>query len=152
MSTTEITTTPVITLTEKATAKVAELLAQEGDDQMALRVAVKAGGCSGMSYEIFFDAETGPDDHLAMFGTVKVRVDAASAAHIAGCDPRIQRRPPGRRVPHREPQRPAFLRLRFVLFVAAPNDEPIGHVGPARPRPAHLGHRSVQLPVHVLHA
>ena len=84
MSTTEITTTPVITLTDKATAKVAELLAQEGDDQMALRVAVKAGGCSGLSYEIFFDAETGPDDHLAMFGTVKVRVDAASAAHIAG--------------------------------------------------------------------
>lgn len=84
MSTTAFTTTPVITLTDNAAAKVAELIAQEGDDQLALRVAVKAGGCSGMSYEMFFDAEAGPEDHLAVFGTVKVRVDPASAVHLAG--------------------------------------------------------------------
>ena len=84
MSTTEITTTPVINLTENAVAKVAELLAQEGNDQLALRVAVKAGGCSGFSYEIFFDADTDAEDHEARFGTVKVRVDPASAQHIAG--------------------------------------------------------------------
>jgi len=53
-------------------------------DQLALRVAVKAGGCSGMSYEIFFDTDTDPEDHEAVFGTVKVRVDPASAPHIAG--------------------------------------------------------------------
>ena len=84
MSTTEITTTPVINLTENAVTKVAELLAQEGNDQLALRVAVKAGGCSGFSYEIFFDADTDAEDHEALFGTVKVRVDPASAQHIAG--------------------------------------------------------------------
>ena len=84
MSTTEITTTPIITLTDKAEVKVAELIAQEGDDQLALRVAVRAGGCSGMSYEIFFDTATEPDDHEAIFGTVKVRVDQASAQHLAG--------------------------------------------------------------------
>ena len=84
MSTIEVTTTPVINLTDRAAVKVAELLALEGDDQLALRVAVKAGGCSGMSYEIFFDTETDPEDHEVMFGTVKVRVDPASAAHIAG--------------------------------------------------------------------
>ena len=84
MSTTEITTTPVINLTDTAAAKVAELLAQEGDDQLALRVAVKAGGCSGMSYEIFFDTATDPEDHEVVFGTVKVRVDSASVPHIAG--------------------------------------------------------------------
>ena len=84
MSATEVTTTPVITLTDNAAAKVAELIALEGDDQLALRVAVRAGGCSGMSYEMFFDAEADPDDHLAVFGTVKVRVDPASAPHIAG--------------------------------------------------------------------
>lgn len=84
MSTTEVTTTPVITLTATAAAKAAELLAREGDDQLALRVAVKAGGCSGFSYEIFFDADTDPEDHEAVFGTVKVRVDPASAQHIAG--------------------------------------------------------------------
>jgi len=84
MSTIEVTTTPVINLTDNAAAKVAELLAQEGDDQLALRVAVKAGGCSGMSYEIFFDTATSPGDHEVMFGTVKVIVDPASAEHIAG--------------------------------------------------------------------
>ncbi len=84
MSTTEVTTTPVINLTDNAAAKVAELLAQEGDDQLALRVAVKAGGCSGMSYEIFFDTNTDPEDHEAVFGTVRVLVDPASAPHIAG--------------------------------------------------------------------
>ncbi len=84
MSTTAFTTTPVITLTDNAAAKVAELIAQEGDDQLALRVAVKAGGCSGMSYEMFFDTDTDPEDHVAIFGTATVRVDAASAPHIAG--------------------------------------------------------------------
>ena len=84
MSTIEVITTPVINLTDRAAAKVAELIAQEGDDQLALRVAVKAGGCSGMSYEMFFDADTDPEDHLAIFGTAKVRVDPASATHLAG--------------------------------------------------------------------
>ena len=37
-----------------------------------------------MSYEIFFDSATDPEDHLAVFGTVKVRVDSASAAHLNG--------------------------------------------------------------------
>jgi iron-sulfur cluster assembly accessory protein len=85
MSTIEVRTRPpVINLTDRATAKVAELLAQEGDDQLALRVAVKAGGCSGMSYEIFFDTATDPEDYEVVFGTVKVRVDPASAPHLAG--------------------------------------------------------------------
>ena len=84
MSTTEITTTPIITLTDKAEVKVAELIAQEGDDQLALRVAVRAGGCSGMSYEIFFDTAVEPGDYEAVFGTVKVRVDQASAQHLTG--------------------------------------------------------------------
>jgi iron-sulfur cluster assembly protein/iron-sulfur cluster insertion protein len=84
MSSTEITTAPIVTLTDSAAAKLAELIAQEGDDQLALRVAVRAGGCSGMSYEMYFDAEVDPEDHLAIFGAVTVRIDPASAQHIAG--------------------------------------------------------------------
>ena len=84
MSTTAFTPTPVITLTDTAVAEVAKLIALEGDDQLALRVAVKAGGCSGMSYEMFFDADANPEDHLAVFGTVTVRVDPASAVHLVG--------------------------------------------------------------------
>ena len=84
MSTIELATAPIINLTASAATKAAALLAQEDNDQLALRVAVKAGGCSGFSYEIFFDAEVDPEDHEAMFGTVKVRVDPASAPHLAG--------------------------------------------------------------------
>ena len=84
MSTIELATAPIINLTASAATKAAALLAQEDNDQLALRVAVKAGGCSGFSYEIFFDAEVDPEDHEAMFGTVKVRVDPASAPHLVG--------------------------------------------------------------------
>ncbi|MGH9182305.1 MAG: HesB/IscA family protein [Acidimicrobiales bacterium] len=63
---------------------MAELVAQEGDETLALRVAVRPGGCSGFSYEMFFDTEVDPEDHLAVFGTVRMLVDPASAQHIAG--------------------------------------------------------------------
>ena len=54
--------TPV-TLTDTAALKVAELLAgEEGADNLALRVAVRPGGCSGYSYDMFFDAAVADDD------------------------------------------------------------------------------------------
>jgi iron-sulfur cluster assembly accessory protein len=75
----------VITLTEQATVKVKELLAAEGAEELALRVAVRPGGCSGFSYEMFFDGEIGTDDKEATFGdAVKVVVDAQSAQLLDG--------------------------------------------------------------------
>ncbi|MCL4414958.1 MAG: iron-sulfur cluster insertion protein ErpA [Acidimicrobiales bacterium] len=73
-----------VTLTDSAVAKVSELLAQEEGTDLALRVAVRPGGCSGYSYEMFFDSETAPDDVVRSFGGVKVVVDAESAQLIAG--------------------------------------------------------------------
>ncbi|MBT8240940.1 MAG: iron-sulfur cluster insertion protein ErpA, partial [Acidimicrobiia bacterium] len=59
----------VITLTDSATSKVAELLQEENDESLALRVAVRPGGCSGFSYEMFFDSETDTDiDQVATYG------------------------------------------------------------------------------------
>ena len=84
MTTTERDTQPLIALSGEATAKVAELLAEEGEQDLGLRVAVRAGGCSGFSYEMFFDSEESPDDHVAKIGVVTVRVDAASAPHLTG--------------------------------------------------------------------
>ena len=83
MTTTDTTPT-TITLTDGATAKVAELLAQEGNDQLALRVAVRPGGCSGYSYEMFFDTDVADDDIRQTFGGVPVVVDAASAQLLTG--------------------------------------------------------------------
>jgi iron-sulfur cluster assembly protein/iron-sulfur cluster insertion protein len=73
-----------ITLTDAAAAKVAELLAQEGDERLALRVAVRPGGCSGFSYEMFFDAETDDEDIRTEFGAVRVVVDTTSAQLLIG--------------------------------------------------------------------
>jgi iron-sulfur cluster assembly accessory protein len=77
----------VITLTETAAVKVKELLAAEGAEDLALRVAVRPGGCSGFSYEMFFDGDITSDDEQAEFGpdaSVKVVVDPASAQLLAG--------------------------------------------------------------------
>jgi iron-sulfur cluster assembly protein/iron-sulfur cluster insertion protein len=84
MTTTEESTTPLIALSAEATAKVAQLLADEDEEGLGLRVAVRAGGCSGFSYEMFFDTETNPEDHVVTFGPVSVRVDSASAPHLVG--------------------------------------------------------------------
>jgi iron-sulfur cluster assembly protein/iron-sulfur cluster insertion protein len=74
----------VVTLTDGAITKVSDLLAQEGNEALALRVAVRPGGCSGYSYEMFFDSELTDDDVVAQQGAVKVVVDSASAELLKG--------------------------------------------------------------------
>jgi iron-sulfur cluster assembly protein/iron-sulfur cluster insertion protein len=83
VSTTQETTT-TINLTDAAAAKVAELVKQEGNPELALRVAVRPGGCSGYSYEMFFDSEFADDDLVSVFGDVKVVVDPTSLPLIMG--------------------------------------------------------------------
>lgn len=74
----------MITLTEKAATKVAELIESEGAANLALRVAVKAGGCSGMSYDMYFDSDISAEDTVSEFGGVKVVVDPSSAPMLMG--------------------------------------------------------------------
>lgn len=74
----------VLELSSTAEAKVAELLRLEHNSELALRVAVRPGGCSGFSYEMFFDADRSADDHVARFGSVEVLVDAASTPLLTG--------------------------------------------------------------------
>ena len=81
---TDVTPTEAISLTDAAAAKVAELIEQEGNPELALRVAVRPGGCSGYSYEMFFDTEVMTDDVVREFGAVKVVVDSASAELLTG--------------------------------------------------------------------
>lgn len=74
-----------ITLTAAAASKVAELLAQEEDaERLCLRVAVKPGGCSGFSYDMYFDTETSPDDVVRAYDQVRVAVDKQSAELLSG--------------------------------------------------------------------
>lgn len=84
MSITETTQGAGIELTTTAASKVAELLAQEGDERLALRVAVRPGGCSGFSYEMFFDAETDENDEKSVYDGVRVVVDKTSKELLVG--------------------------------------------------------------------
>jgi iron-sulfur cluster insertion protein len=73
----------MFTLTESAASKVRELLSQEGEPGMRLRVAVRPGGCSGFSYEMFFDAEASSEDSLIDVHGAPVVIDPASSQLLA---------------------------------------------------------------------
>jgi iron-sulfur cluster assembly accessory protein len=73
-----------VNLTETAVAKVRELIASEEEAGLALRMAVRPGGCSGFSYEMYFDAETDDEDIVEEFDDVRVLVDPQSAEMVRG--------------------------------------------------------------------
>ena len=74
----------MITLTDGAATKVKTLMEAEGEPGLALRVAVRPGGCSGFSYEMFFDTDVAADDRLTDEAGVRVVVDEASAELLKG--------------------------------------------------------------------
>ena len=74
----------MITLTPTAATKVKTLLEAEGEPGLALRVAVRPGGCSGFSYEMFFDSDVATEDQLADYDGVRVVVDPSSASLLTG--------------------------------------------------------------------
>ena len=73
----------MITLSDTASAKVKELIDAEGQE-LALRVAVRPGGGSGLSYEMFFDSDVAADDLQTEHAGVKVVIDPASVQHLGG--------------------------------------------------------------------
>ena len=74
----------MITLTDSAADKVKDLIEAEGEPALALRVAVRPGGCSGFSYEMFFDSDVANDDLTTEHRGVRVVVDASSAQLLEG--------------------------------------------------------------------
>jgi iron-sulfur cluster assembly accessory protein len=73
-----------VLLTDEAASKVKSLLEQEGRDDLALRVAVQPGGCSGLRYQLFFDERTLDGDLVTDFGGVGVVVDRMSSPYLSG--------------------------------------------------------------------
>ena len=74
----------MLELTEKAAEKVKGLFAQESRPEMALRVFVQGGGCSGLQYGLTFDDEPADGDNVIESHGVRVLVDANSAPHLIG--------------------------------------------------------------------
>ena len=77
-------TTHGVLLTEQAAIKVKSLIEAEGRDDLALRIAVQPGGCSGMRYQLFFDDRDLDGDARADFGGVTVVVDRMSVPYLLG--------------------------------------------------------------------
>ncbi|PRX97055.1 HesB/IscA family protein [Allonocardiopsis opalescens] len=73
-----------VILTDGAAGKVKSLLEQEGRDDLALRIAVQPGGCSGLRYQLFFDDRQLDGDVVATFGGVNVVTDRMSAPYVQG--------------------------------------------------------------------
>lgn len=80
----ESTTVQGVSLTTSAAAKVAELIATEGDESLSLRLAVRPGGCSGFSYDMYFDSAVDDADIVNEVDGVRVVVDQESAAMVGG--------------------------------------------------------------------
>ena len=75
-----------VALTDAAAVKVKALLEQEGRDDLALRIAVQPGGCSGLRYQLFFDERSLDGDTVIPYqeGSVKVVVDRMSQPYLLG--------------------------------------------------------------------
>jgi iron-sulfur cluster assembly protein len=77
--------TGIITMTSAAADKVRELLKQENDETLGLRIFVAGGGCSGLQYGMTLDEEQEGDTAISM-GDIKVLVDDMSLTYITGSE------------------------------------------------------------------
>jgi iron-sulfur cluster insertion protein len=76
---------PII-FTDSAATKVSTLIADEGNDNLKLRVYVTGGGCSGFQYGFTFDEEINDDDTQVENGGVTVLVDSMSIGYLTGAE------------------------------------------------------------------
>ncbi|MDP3672839.1 MAG: iron-sulfur cluster insertion protein ErpA [Telluria sp.] len=69
-----------------AAAKIAELIAEDGNAELKLRIAVSGGGCSGFKYDFCFDDTAADDDYRIDKNGVCVLVDAISMQFLTGAE------------------------------------------------------------------
>lgn len=72
--------------TDTAAAKVRQLIEEEGNLDLKLRVYVTGGGCSGFQYGFTFDESIQPDDKVVIKNTVYLLVDSLSFQYLAGAE------------------------------------------------------------------
>ncbi len=82
----ELITESPLAFSEAAATKVKELIEDEGNDSLMLRVFVSGGGCSGFQYGFTFDEEVGDGDTVVENGGVKLLVDPMSFQYLSGAE------------------------------------------------------------------
>ena len=76
----------MITLTENAILKLQDVIAEENNPALKLRVFVEGGGCSGMQYGFTMDEDQSEDDFDLEFGTIRVLIDSMSSTYLQGAE------------------------------------------------------------------
>jgi iron-sulfur cluster insertion protein len=75
-----------VLFTDNAAAKVSELIAEEGNPNLKLRIAVAGGGCAGLQYSFAFDEKADADDAVFTKGGVTLLIDSESIAYLNGAE------------------------------------------------------------------
>ena len=146
VETTEERRTDQINLSPVAAGKVKSLLDQEGRDDLALRISVQPGGCSGLRYQLFFDERTLDGDVTTDFDGVTVVVDRMSVPYLNGAmiDFVDTHREAG--LHHRQPERHRLVRVRRLVPLIATRQRTRSTVVEQRPRLRNESRRSVSKP------
>jgi iron-sulfur cluster insertion protein len=80
------TTEEALLFTDAAARKVRELIDEEGDDALMLRVFISGGGCSGFQYGFTFDQNENDGDTIVVNQGVKLLVDPMSVQYLMGAE------------------------------------------------------------------
>ncbi len=75
-----------LTITEKAAEEIKRIIEQENDEELALRIGVQGGGCSGLTYFMTLEKEVRQNDKVFEQNGFKVLVDSKSAMYLDGTE------------------------------------------------------------------
>ena len=76
----------IIKLSENAAERIKEIMSSDENNSIGVRVAVKSGGCAGMSYVMEYTKEVNPNDEVIEEKGVKVFVDSAAIMYLLGTE------------------------------------------------------------------
>ena len=76
----------IITLSEKAAERIQEILSNDKNNSIGVRVGVKSGGCAGMSYIMEYAKEINPSDEIIEDRGVKVFIDPGAIMYLLGTE------------------------------------------------------------------
>ena len=79
-------TKQIITLSDNAAARIKEIMSQDQQNSIGVRVGVKSGGCAGMSYIMEYTKEINPNDEVIEDKGVKVFIDSAAVIYLLGTE------------------------------------------------------------------
>jgi len=103
----------MITLTEAAKNKIIGIVETEANPDLAVRVCVAGGGCSGFQYQFTLDEEQNEDDLVLAVGSHRLLVDSISMQYLTGAEIDYKESITSSQFVIKNPQASGHLRLRF---------------------------------------